>query len=432
MNKLTLFVLALLLSAVQINAQAVWHFGKQYTAKFEDSWTKKHTVHATRNGMGTITAVNAEGETLQRYELLGDKPVAGPFKAGDCFLFSMPADGLQPGSYIDFNATFSIEDGAPMEWVVEFLDEGKWKAGDTFKCYGPAESKTKAYKYTSVHQTFRLTEPMADWIGIRLRALDGFVRPSKGAEKEGGVCLIGSAYLGAQINDFGTTPPKDTLKVLCLGNSFTYYYGCPAILKEIAWKEGHYLDMAASLKGSWSMGLHLSLETTDDHVAEGGYDYMFLQDQSQAPARVGKDRKKYDNLVKEMAAMATKVRTKAPECKAIVENTWAYAKNDFGSFGSFEAFDKYGKRGAKIMAKATGNAEVSPIAEAFALVRKERPDINLYHTDNHHQSLYGSYLKSCVNYLMIFKTPFGPAPADYLVEPEIAAYLRKVAEQIVL
>ena len=432
MKRLTVLILALVFSAVQINAQSQWLFGKQYTTKFEESWTKKHMIPATRNGDGVIIAVDAEGNALQRYEMLGDKPVAGPFKPGDCFLFTMSAEGIQAGSFVDFNATFSIEDGAPMEWVVEILDEGTWKAGETYKCYGPAESKAKAYKYTSVHQTFRLKEPLADWIGVRLRALDGFVRPSKGAEKEGGVCLIGSSYLGAQLSNFGTTAPKDTLKVLCLGNSFTYYLGCPALLKEIAWKEGHYLDMAASLKGSWSMGLHLSLETTDDHVAEGGYDYMILQDQSQAPARVGKDRKEYDNLIRNMAAMAAKVRTNAPECKAIVENTWAYAKNDFGGFGSFEAFDKYGKKGAKLMAKATGNAEVSPIAEAFAKVRKERPDINLYHTDNHHQSLYGSYLKSCVNYLVIFKTPFGPAPADCLVEPEIASYLRKVAEQVVL
>jgi hypothetical protein len=267
---------------------------------------------------------------------------------------------------------------------------------------------------------------------VRLRALDGFVRPSKGGEKEGGACFIGSSYLGAQLSDFGTTPPKDTLKVLCIGNSFTYYLGCPAILKEIAWKEGHYLDMASSLKGGWSMGQHLSLETTNDLVAEGGYDYVFLQDQSQAAARVGKDRKKYDNLIRNIAAMTAKVRTNAEGCKAVVEYTWAYAKNDYGSFGSLEAFDKYGKKGARIMAKAVGNAEVSPIAEAFAIVRKERPDINLYHTDNHHQSLYGSYLKSCVNYLVIFGEPFGDSPSDYLVEPEIAAYLRSVAERTVL
>lgn len=429
MKKIVLLVMAFCW-VLQVSAQDVWYFGKKHTAKFEDSWTREHVVRATRAGKGAFTACDAEGNPLERYEILADKPIAGPFKPGDCYIFNVLAEDVKKGSYVDFNATFSIEDGAPMDWIVEVLDEGTWKPGDVFRCYGPVE--TKAYRHTSIHQTFRLEDPANGFISVRLRALDGFVRPSKGGDKEGGACFIGSSYLGAQISDFGTTPPKDTLKVLCIGNSFTYYLGCPAILKEIAWKEGHYLDMASSLKGGWSMGQHLSLETTNDLVAEGGYDYVFLQDQSQAAARVGKDRKKYDNLVRNIAAMAAKVRTNAEGCKAVVEYTWAYEKNDFGSFGSLEAFDKYGKKGARIMAKAVGDAEVSPIAEAFAIVRKERPDINLYHTDNHHQSLYGSYLKSCVNYLVMFGEPFGDSPSDYLVEPEIAAYLRSVAERTVL
>lgn len=429
MKKIILLATALF-CVLQVSAQGVWYFGKKHTAKFEDSWTREHVVRATRAGKGVFGACDAEGNPLERYEIIADKPIAGPFKPGDCYVFNVVAEDVREGSYVDFNATFSIEDGAPMDWVVEFLDEGTWKPGKVFRCYGPVEGK--AYRHTSIHQTFRLEDPADGFISLRLRALDGFVRPSKGGEKEGGASFIGSSYLGVQVSDFGTTPPKDTLKVLCIGNSFTYYLGCPAILKEIAWKEGHYLDMASSLKGGWSMGQHLSLETTNDLVAEGGYDYVFLQDQSQAAARVGKDRKKYDNLIRNIAAMAAKVRTNSEDCKAVVEYTWAYAKNDYGSFGSLEAFDKYGKKGARIMAKAVGNAEVSPIAEAFAIVRKERPDINLYHTDNHHQSLYGSYLKSCVNYLVIFGEPFGDSPSDYLVEPEIAAYLRSVAEKTVL
>ena len=130
--------------------------------------------------------------------------------------------------------------------------------------------------------------------------------------------------------------------------------------------------------------------------------------------------------------MAAKVRTVSPECKAVVECTWAYEKEDCGSFGSLKAFDKYGRKGARLMAKAVGNAQVSPIAKAFEIVRRERPDINLYHTDKHHQSMLGSYLKSCVNYLLIFGEPFGDSPADCLVDPETAAYLRSVAERTVL
>ena len=427
----TLMMLAAaMLLSLPSSAQNLWVFSKKHTAAFEKTWPKDHYIPATQNGKGRITAKDAQGNDLASYELDGDRAVARPFMTGSYFLFEVPSDKLPAGSFVDFNATITIEDGAPMDWVLEVEDGGKWREGKTFRCYGPARGS--AYRHTSLYQTFRLEEGVEDMIRFRVRALEGYVRPSKGAEKEGGAMFVSGSYLGALVNDFGTAAPKDTLKVLCIGNSFTYYCGTPAMLKEIAWSEGHFVDISASLKGGWTMGKHLSLETTDDMIAEGGWDYMLLQDQSLVPAKVGRDPKGMAQQIREMEAVAVKVRTLSPECKAVVENTWAYWKNDFGSFKSLDDFDKNGKKGAKILAKAVGNAEVSPIGQAFRIVRAERPDINLYHTDKHHQSVLGSYLKSCVNYLVLYGEPFGASASDCLLDPETAAYLRSVAERVVL
>lgn len=421
---------AAMLLSLPSSAQNLWVFSKKHTAAFEKTWPQNHYIPATQNGNGRITAKDAQWNDLARYEIDGDRAVAGPFKAGSYYLFEVPSDKLPAGSFVDFNATITIEDGAPMDWVLEVEDGGKWREGKTFRCYGPARGS--AYRHTSLYQTFRLDEGVDDMIRFRVRALEGYVRPSKGAEKEGGAMFVSGSYLGALVNDFGTEAPKDTLKVLCIGNSFTYYCGTPAMLKEIAWSEGHFIDISASLKGGWTMAKHLSLETTDDMIAEGGWDYMLLQDQSLVPAKVGRDPKGMAQQIREMEAVAVKVRTLSPECKAVVENTWAYWKYDFGSFKSLDDFDKNGKKGAKILAKAVGNAEVSPIGQAFRIVRAERPDINLYHTDKHHQSVLGSYLKSCVNYLVLYGQPFGDSVSDCLLDPETAAYLRSVAERVVL
>lgn len=43
-----------------------------------------------------------------------------------------------------------------------------------------------------------------------------------------------------------------------------------------------------------------------------------------------------------------------------------------------------------------------------------------------------AYLKACVNYLVLFGERFGADPADCGLNPDKAAYLRSVAEQIVL
>ena len=130
--------------------------------------------------------------------------------------------------------------------------------------------------------------------------------------------------------------------------------------------------------------------------------------------------------------MADKVRTSSSGCKAVVECTWAYPGREAGGFGSYEAFYAYAKKGAKIISKAVGKSRISPLADAFDIVLKERPDINLYYKDNYHQSKEGSYLKSCVNYLMLFREPFGEDPADCLIDKEVARYLREVAERVVL
>lgn len=418
--------------AFTASAQSLWLFGKKFSPEYKESWTQNSVIPVNYNGEGILTAVDSDGKPLERHGFVKYRPFAGPFTPGCAFVFEVPAPDAAAGEFVDFDATFTIEDGAPMNWVLEIMDGGIWREGKRFRCHGPALGSD--HKYTSAYHTFRLDNAPEDGkIVIRLRALDGETRPvTEGNEASSNAMFVLSPYIGAMVSDFGTKLPKDTTRVLCLGNSFTYYCGCPVMLKEIAWKEGHYVDVSASLKGGRTMAQHLELEMTDDLVAEGGYDYVILQDQSQAPAKVGKDRRGEAQLVRDMADMAAKVRTTSPGCKAVVECTWAYTGRENGGFKSYDEFYRCGIKGARIMAKAVGDAEVSPISKAFEIVRKERPDLNLYHTDNHHQCALGSYLKSCVNYLMIFGEPFGEDAADCMQDKEVAKYLRGVAERVVL
>ena len=79
---------------------------------------------------------------------------------------------------------------------------------------------------------------------------------------------------------------------------------------------------------------------------------------------------------------------------------------------------------------------LSPIGKAFAKARNDYGFTDAYnyllYTDNYHPQRYGAYLKACVNYLILFGEPFGPAPADCDVPPADAAKLRAAAEAIVL
>ena len=238
--------------------------------------------------------------------------------------------------------------------------------------------------------------------------------------------------MGACVNDLGIDLPKDTLKVLCIGNSFTYYYSSPALLREIAWKEGHYIDMTASLAGGATFGRHLESSASIDAVSEGGFDLAILQDNSIGPVSVGKNKRKNVKYLEDAQALVLEIMKYSPDCDFLIEyRSSATAKNDFYGCGSLKAYNAKTLRGTRIMARNAGRARISHIAEAFMIVRRDRPDIQILAPDGVHPSMLGAYLKSCVNYLTIYGEKFGPDPADCGISHEYASYLRSVAENVV-
>ena len=412
-----------------------WYFGKAYHKNVSKSWRAEGVAVATDYGQALLRAVKADGSMPDSCIFYRYRPMAGPMQAGDCLVMEFPQTNFPAGSFVEFDLTFAAEEGAPSEWIFEYLDGGRWISGNVYKVYGsPFE---KCHQYTSVLETIRLENAASGTLQIRMRALssDPVVPLCDAAPRaKGYVVLQTHAYLGAYAQNLGTRQPTDTTRVLCVGNSFTYYCSCPALLKEIAWNEGHYLDLVAALKGGQKFGQHCFLRVTADAISKGGYELAFIQGQTQANARLAQDRKANRDVMDEALTLAGKIRSESPDCKIFVECTWSYVGKDgeYGGFGSHRTFEKLNLKGTGMIAKAIGNAEVSHIAEAFALVRKERPDINLFAPDNKHQSILGSYLKSCVNYLTIFGEPFGDNPADCGIDHETAEYLRSVAERVVL
>lgn len=434
------FLLAIigLVSCVAAVAQPLpskWYFTKKTNEKSAAVWHSKGLIKAVTCGEGILRAEMPDGSKPDSCIFYKNRVMAGPMVEGSSLVLEFPQADLVEGSFLDFGMTLSAEPGAPSLWQFEYLDGGQWVKGATYKLYGSLFGKK--HQPTTILETVRLAHPAKGTLKMRMTAVasEPVAFLSKKTQRAAGyVVLQNSAFLGAYALDLGTKAPKDTTKVLCIGNSFTFFYSCPSLLKEIAWNEGHCLDLTASLRGGQNFGQHCRLDITADAINKGGYDFVFLQDQSQTPARLGQDRKANADALNNAVALAEKVRTTSAGCNFIVESTWSYInKNgDFGGFDGYEAFEKYMYKGAKIMAKAIGGAKVSRIDAAFAIVRQERPDIDLFSADKKHQSLLGSYLKSCVNYLMLFGEPFGDSPADCGIDPDLAAYLRSVAERVVL
>ena len=425
-----IFFACLWTTANTVSAQELpskWYFGKGYNDKVSKNWAKDGIV-ATDYGQGILKVVKADGSAPDSSLVIKSKPIAGPVSAGDYLLFEFPKTKLEAGSFIEFDLTFSAEEGAPSEWIFEYFD-GKWIAGGKYKVYG--NTFETSYQATSVLETARLKNAVDGTLKLRMRALKSkTIKTKKPAAHKGFVVLYNHAFLGAYVQNLGTAEPKDSLNLLYIGNSFTYYTSSAAMLKEIAWNEGHYINLKLSIKGGARFHRHLNYKITEDAINAGNHDLAILQEHSLAPAAIGKDKK--SEYLQHSKDLAAKILAKSPDCRFLIEfRTSATAKNNFYDCGDMKTYTKYTLRGTKRIAKAIGG-EISNISDAFFLAQKERSDFDILAADGSHPSKYGAYLKSCVNYLTIYGQPFGPSPADCGIEPEIAAYLRSVAERVVL
>ena len=184
-----------------------------------------------------------------------------------------------------------------------------------------------------------------------------------------------------------------------------------------------------TLKGGQTFGQHLNLPKTSEAIAAGSYAYAFIQDYSNNAALYARDKRK--DVLANTLELKRRILQASPDCQIILERTWSYEGSESGGFGTAANLDKYiGEGAARIARKA--DAWLSPIGVGFNTVRAERPDINLFDPDLKHQSAAGSYLKCCINYLVLTGKPFQGEVATCGLAPETAAYLRSVAERTVL
>ena len=428
---------------------ARWIFNERNTPLYAEKWVNEpHVIRSMNGSPAFITAQRADGSTEQlTFTDRNGNPFVSTLTKDDCLLFCMPSEGIGKGSSIEVEAAIISNPASPKYFIIEYLEGGRWKYVEenvmpvpedptlcySFRCSGIGEGEP--HEYTSVYQTITLSKPVRkDGLKIRFRAVGDFTcsgAPQSREAADGAIGLVHHGFNGAYLQDYGTSVPCDTTRILCIGNSFTYFSNVPSMLKEIAWSQGHYFDIKASLKGGQTLGQHIGRILTRDAAGQGGYDIVFLQDQSQTPARYAADPETHSKLAEDYLTLSNLVLESSPDCRLVMEQTWAYPSGRFGGFGDFGTFTGLLRDGAQRLAIQNG-AEVSTIGDAFEVAYNENKAIRLYDTDNKHQSHYGAYLKACVNYLLITGESFKGAVAECGIEPEKAAYLQKVAEEVVL
>lgn len=385
-------------------------------------------ICSTRNGSGYLAVVPVHGKPLTTGFNKG--LTIASLDKGDYLLFVMPNDHIKAGAWFDFGCTLNADDElSPTHFVFEYWDGTQWVVPHDERLRRTADGEPYSFynryfrsaHYTTFAESFRLEHPTAECVKVRLRTVKGGQGITNIAAR--------SAYVGMQLIHYPHIESmRDSRRILFVGNSFTYYFGTPFMLKEIAASQGHAIDAVVSIKGGQEFAEHLRLERTIEAIERGGYDYAFLQETS-PNAAIYAETERAD--IRSAARQINELTLKhSPSCRIIYEHTWACPYQNYRGYGSYDQLDKLLYEGAYMLANAAGNVwGVSPIGEGFRQGRQA--NLPLLFRDNRHQSREGAYMKACINYLYLFGEQFDERVADCGVNPQIAATIRRIATEVV-
>lgn len=178
---------------------------------------------------------------------------------------------------------------------------------------------------------------------------------------------------------------KDTIKVLFIGNSFTYFYNLPQVLSAMSeFSKTTHIETRHSLVGGSTLEDHF-YQTKNTKSIEilntQSFDYVVMNHHSLAAIDGA------DTFLETSKQMIDLIRSK--NATPVFIMTWGYKSNPLMIKTISKAYNEMASR---------FDVDVVPCGLLFSQVRQWRPDLNLF-DDDKHPSKFGTYL----NALALFK-----------------------------
>jgi hypothetical protein len=221
--------------------------------------------------------------------------------------------------------------------------------------------------------------------------------------------------------------PRACLRVLFIGNSYTFVNDLPATLAELARAGGRSLETGMLANGGWTLAQHAAAPATLEQLAAQRWDYVVLQEQSQTPAV---QRLRAAGMYPAVRSLVERIRQ--AQATPLLFQTWAHRggwpEMGLPTYASMQAQISAGYRGIASELKV----QVVPAGEAWASALGRDPGAELWQPDGSHPAEQGTYLAACVFYAALFgESPEGLAYHGNLSQ-ESAQQLQTVAADTVL
>jgi hypothetical protein len=239
--------------------------------------------------------------------------------------------------------------------------------------------------------------------------------------------------------------PRDTIDILYVGNSYVYFNNLPELVEGISTGlDGPIVRGTAHTHGGSTLRRHLEDGHLPGIFSQGpvdgdGWDWILLHEQSTLGTRYDPDSghlgspDEFHSATRELVGMI-----RAEGARPALYMTWAKEPFPTQSVTLSQAYRSIGTE---------MGVPVAGVGEAWAEVRRVRPELNLHVSDGSHPNAAGSYLAACVIYATVTgRSPIGApreitgAPWDFAgrvessqptilvsLSPEEAEFLQSIA-----
>lgn len=219
------------------------------------------------------------------------------------------------------------------------------------------------------------------------------------------------------------------LKVLFVGNSFTFYSNVPELFRQIAQGANESVTVESVTQGSWTLTKFADAtdvygKMVDDKLrANDDYDAVVLQEQSSRPLI------NYNGFLTAAKALKDKIKSTQKSCKIYLYATWGYAEEANARNITIPQMEEQLRTAYTNVAAEIG-ATVSHVGKAFSKAYVENPAINLYFTDNKHPSYEGAFLSACVHVATLLNV--NPVESTFTgeLDEQTAATLKQIAQSV--
>ena len=238
---------------------------------------------------------------------------------------------------------------------------------------------------------------------------------------------------------FKTSVSQEEIKVLWLGNSYTFVNNLPEMVNELSYGTDKLVVSESICPGACTLFQHAESQVSLNAIRKGCWDYVVLQEQSQLPSI---DYYRHNAMRPAYQSLYDSIMLYNPDAKVVGYMTWGrrfggqqcenygeglYCSADFIDFNHMQ--DTMSAAYCE-NAYAT-NSYVSPVGDAWKEALSQNPKIELHGPDESHPSYEGSYLAAAVFHGVFWnETPIGTYYDSLSISNENADFLQSIAHDV--